>query len=344
MNWIKKNPAQLSLIVAALVMFGVAFVLYSNANGFKEPFQGAYVNPSEDGKIPPTDLQAVADRMAAIEKPAAWAQKAASPFVSEKYLVKDGQLVKPGPNGPLLHAPVPNGIFGKYGIDITSATVLTDDVDRDGFSLIWEYAGNDGAVTAVAPAEESDSTDPTKAESHPPYHIRLYLVKVHNIPFRLLLRSYDYDTKTKKCSSIQINPIDRGGKTVFVEPGQTVPGTEWKFESFEYKETADKDESIANMVNIRTGAKLALVKDVPGNSPESFAQFSYRWVAPGGEPTRDFAKKKDETFTLDPERDKTYKVVEIRDKEVDVVLPSGEKKTFVLTENPPATPPVAAGK
>lgn len=346
MNWIKKNPAQLSLIVAALVMFGVAFVLYSNANSFKEPFQGAYVKPDEDGKIPPTDLQAVADRMAALEKPAVWTPKVASPFVSEKYLVtKDGTgILNPKKSGVMLHPPVPNGVITKHNLDITSATVLTDDVDKDGFDFLWEYAGNDGVLTAVPPVEESDATDPTKAESHPPYHIRLYLVRVHKIPFRLLLRSYDYDTKTKKCSSIQINPIDRGGKTVFVEPGQTVPGTEWKFESFEYKETADKDESIANMVNVRTGAKLALVKDVPGNSPESFAQFAYRWVAPGGEPTKDFAKKKDETFTLDPERDKTYKVIEIRDKEVDVVLPSGEKKTFVLTENPPATPPVAAGK
>ena len=31
-------------------------------------------------------------------------------------------------------------------------------------------------------------------------------------------------------------------------------------------------------------------------------------------------------------------------KEVDVLLPSGEKKTFVLTETPPVTPPVAAAK
>jgi len=284
MNWIKKNPAQLSLIVAALVMFGVAFVLYSNANSFKEPFQGAYVNPSEDGKIPPTDLQAVADRMAALEKPAAWTPKAASPFVSEKYLVKDGRLIKPGKDGPPLHPPVPNGPIIEWGIDITSPTILTDDIDKDGFDLVWEYAGNDGVLTAVAPVEESDATDPTKAESHPPYHTRLYLVRVHKVPFRLLLRSYDYDTKAKKCSSIQINPIDRGGKTVFVEPGQTVPNTEWKFESFEYKETADKDESVANMVNVRTGAKLALVKDVPGNSPESLRNFRIAGLLP--EPSR----------------------------------------------------------
>jgi hypothetical protein len=344
MNWIKKNPAQLSLIIASLVVLGVAFVLYSNASAFNEPFQSAHTVAIEDNKIPPTDLKPVADQMAVLEKPAEWTPKAGSLFVSEKYLVtKDAKIVNPKKSGVMLHPPVPNDVITRHNLDITAATVLTDDVDKDGFDFLWEYAGKDGLLTAVPPNEEKDSTDPTKADSHPPYHSRLYLVRVHTIPFRLLLRSYDYDTKTKKCSSIQVNPIDRGGKTVFVEPNQVVQGTDWKFESFEYKETGDKDESVAHMVNVKTGAKLALVKDVPGNSPESFAQFSFRWVAIGGTPTKDFAKKKDETFTLDPEPDKSYKVVEIRNGQVDVLLPSGEKKTFVLTENPPATPPVAPG-
>ncbi len=344
MNWIKKNPAQLSLIIASLVVLGVAFVLYSNANGFKEPFQTAHTTPSEDNKIPPTDLKPVADKMASLEKPVEWTPKAGSPFVSEKYLVtKDGKIVNPKKSGVMLHPPVPNDVITRYNLDITAATVLTDDVDKDGFDFLREYAGKDGLLTAVPPGEEKDSTDPTKADSHPSYDTRLYLVRVHPVRFRLLLRSYDYDPKTKKCSSIQVNPLDRGGKTVFVEPNQLVTNTDWKFESFEYKETGDKDESVANMINVRTGAKLALVKDVEGNSPESFAQFSYKWVAHGGAPTKDFAKKKDETFTLDPEPDKSYKVAEIRDGQVDVVLPSGEKKTFVLNVNPPATPPVAPG-
>ena len=338
MNWIKKNPAQLALAIVALLMMAVAFVLYSNAGSFSEPFQAAHTSPPEDNKIPPTDLQIVTDRIASLEKPAEWTPKKGSLFVSEKYLVKDGKLFKPTAEGPPLNPPVPNQPIIQYGLDITSSTVLTDDADKDGFNLLFEYAGNDGIQSTWWPEIEPDSTDPTKADSHPPYHSRLYLVRIHKVPFRLLFRAYDYDPRTRKCT-IQINPIDRGGRTVFVEMGAEVPGTKWKFETFVLNDKGDKDESIANMINTESGQKLALVYNVQGNSPESYLEFAYRWVAVGGQPTKNFTKRKDETFTLDPEPEKNYKVIDIREKEVDVLLPTGEKKTFPLIEEPPQVPP-----
>ena len=343
MNWIKKNPAQFSLAIAALVVMVIAFLLYSNANGFENQFQDAYRSPSEDNKIPATDLQPVTDHLAALEKPAAWTSKKGSLFVSRMYLVKDGKPIDPTRGEIPLHPPVRNKYITEAGIDITASTVLTDDLDKDGFSLIFEYAGNDGLQTTLPPTAEPDSTDPTKAESHPPYHTRLYVIKVQKVQFRLLFRAYDYNAKTKECT-IQINPLDRGGKTVFVDTGAPIVGTDWKFESFELKDQGDTDVSVANMVNTKNGQKLPLILNQVGNSPESYAIFSYRWVAHGGEPTKDFPKRKDDTFSLDPERDKTYKVIEIRDREVDVLMPSGEKKTFLVTPEPPSAPPVTAGK
>ena len=221
--------------------------------------------------------------------------------------------------------------------------MLTDDLDKDGFSLIFEYAGTDAVQSTLPPDLEADSTDPTKAESHPPYDTRLYLIRIHTVPFRLLFRTHDYNATTKQCT-IQINPVDRGGRTVFVELGQVVANTDWKFESFELKDKGDKDESIANMVNVKNGQKLPLVLNVLGNSPESFAVFSYRWVAVGGESTKDFLKRKDDDFTLDPEKDKTYKVIKIDKDSVDVLMPSGKTKTFVVTPEPPAVPPITAKK
>lgn len=343
MNWIKKNPAQLSLAIAALVVMAVAFLLYSNANGFETKFQDAYRNPPEDNKIPPTDLQVLADRTASLDKPAAWTSKKSSLFVSRKYLLTADGLVDPFRGKVALHPPVPNEFIIKYGFDITSPTTLTDDVDKDGFNLLFEYAGNNGVQSTVPPELEADSTDPTKAESHPPYHTRLYLVRIHKVQFRLLFRAYDYNATTKACT-IQINPLDRGGRTVFVELGQAVPNTDWKFESFELKDKEDKDLSIANMTNAKTGQKLALVLNAIGDSPESFAVFSYRWVAHGGEPTKDFFKRKDETFILDPEKEKTYKVIDIQTDRVEVLMPSSEKKLFLIIPEPPSVPPIAAAK
>jgi hypothetical protein len=334
MNWIKKNPAQLSLAVAAVITMASAFALYSNSQGFADQFNAAHSNPSEDNKIPETDTKVLIERLASLDKPVVWLPKSSSLFVSDKYLVKDGKLVNPfGKGGEPLHAGVPNEVILKYGIDITAANILDDDLDKDGFDFRLEYAGLDGVQTTQPPVVEPDATDPTKAESHPPYHTRLSLVRIHKVPFRLIFRAYDYNAKTKACT-IQINPIDRGGRTVFVDLGQEVPNTGWKFESFELKDTGDKDVSVANMVNMKTGQKLALVNNVMGDSPESFAVFTYKWVAPGGQPTKDFFKRKDETFVLDPEPDKNYKVIDIREKEVDVQLPSGEKKTYVLTVAP----------
>jgi hypothetical protein len=332
MNWIKKNPAMLSLAIAALILLAVAFTLYSNAIGFSDGFQGGNSSPSEDSKIPPTDIKLVDAGVSAMEKPATWTVTKGSPFVSVKYLVKDGRLINPRDSLIPLHAPVPNS-FIKEPLDITSASMLTDDYDQDGFDLLLEYSGMDGVITTKLPEIESDSTDPTNAESHPPYETRLFLVKIHQVPFRLLFRAYDHNARTG-ATNIQINPLDKGGKTVFVDVGQQVPGTDWKFESFVLKE-GDKDESIANMVNVKNGQKLSLMNNVMGNSPESFAIFRYLWVAVGGTPTKDFAKRKDETFTLDPQPDKTFKVLEIRKEEVEVLLPSGQKKVFKLTPNPP---------
>ncbi len=343
MNWIKKNPAQLSLAIAALVMMVVAFLLYSNSSGFAAQFQDAYRTPSEDNKIPPTDIQIVADRMESLNKPASWTPgpKAGSVFVSYKYLIVPGEKypVRPGADGQPLHPPVHNSYIIKYGYDITSSTVLTDDTDKDGFSLLEEYAGKDWIQSTLPPALEPDSTDPTKAESHPDYHGRLYLVRIHKVPFRLIFKAADQNPRTKKFT-IQINPLDKGNRTMFVEEGAVVPGTDWKFESFELKDQGDRDQSVSNMANVTTGQKLPLTINTIGDSPESFAIFSYRWVAFGGQPTKDFVKRKGDTFTLDPEPDKTYKVIEIKDASVEVLLPSGEKKTYLLTPNPPAVPVV----
>ena len=338
MNWLKKNPAQLSLAIAALVMLAVAFLLYSNANDFSTQFEAGYRTPSEDNKIPPTDIQIVADRIASLEKPATWTSKAGSLFVSKKFLIKNGKITSPGADGEPLHPPLPNKYIIDNGFDITAGTVLSDDPDADGFNNQFEYAGLDGIQTTWWPQIETDSTDPNKADSHPPYHTRLYLVRIHKVKFRLLFRAYDYDAKTKKCT-IQVNPIDRGGKTVFVELGSEIGDTKWKFDTFDFKDGGDKDESTANMVNVVNGQKLALKLNVEGNSPESYAVFAYKWVAVGGTATQDFAKRKDETFTLDPEPAKTYKVLSIEDTKVEVQLPSGEKKVFPLTPNPPPFPP-----
>jgi hypothetical protein len=54
----------------------------------------------------------------------------------------------------------------------------------------------------------------------------------------------------------------------------------------------------------------------------------YAWTPPGGQPAPEIKKQKGQTFTIPPENDKTYKVIDIKPEGVDIQLPSGEKRTL----------------
>jgi len=69
------------------------------------------------------------------------------------------------------------------------------------------------------------------------------------------------------------------------------------------------------------------------DSPDSYAIFRYKWAKPPEKKgTPDFSKRRGETFTLTPETDKIYKVIEIRGQEATVEFPDGTKK--ILTPKP----------
>jgi hypothetical protein len=61
------------------------------------------------------------------------------------------------------------------------------------------------------------------------------------------------------------------------------------------------------------------------DSPDSYVVIHYAWAKPGEQPIPDINKQKGQTFTIPPENDKLYKVIDIRPDEVDIQLPSGQK-------------------
>jgi hypothetical protein len=91
------------------------------------------------------------------------------------------------------------------------------------------------------------------------------------------------------------------------------------------------DVSEATLLNKETQDKIVLPLKKEVNSPDSYATFRYKWVKPGGAKTAGFTKRRGYTFTLEPEKDKTYKVLKIRANEADIELPDGTKKTLTLT-------------
>ncbi len=331
MDWIKKNPAQLALGIVALLVLAVSFLLYQKTSDFSETFASSRVTTTMRKDIPAVDTSAIEEAGNSLLKPANWtpAESTGTLFVSKKYVIKDGKLMSP--KGSMFNPPVPNDWLEKYRLDPLNANVLTEDPDKDGFTNLLEYLGNDTKDGG------NDATDPMDAKSQPPYHTRLRLAQIVKISFRLRMMSYDINPKNPKEITAQLNTLDAGNRTMFVEVGQDIPNTKFKTVSFVQKEVpaADgttKDVSELTVVNKETGVKVVLVLGVVTDSPESYTILSYDWIAFGGTKTPDMNLKKGATFVIPPEPTKTYKVIDIGEGFVEIETPSGDKIKLPLSK------------
>ena len=350
MDWIKKNPAQLTLAIVAILVIAATVLLYTRVSGLDSNFDVIRGASSSNAPVEKLNTESLDAASKAVETPVVWEQPAegsAKLFISKLYVIKDNRLVSPV--GTMFHPPVPNKWLLKYGLDPLASNVLNMDPLQKGFSILDEWNGLDavshldntgqpvmGADGQPLPA---DSTDPTKADSHPPYHTKLELVKVVYIAFRLRVMSIDVPPKVKKPSdvTVQINTIDLKNRTMFVAVGEDIPGTKFKIDSFQQKEIdgADgtkKDVSETTIINKETGEKVVLPFRQIVDSPDSYGIFQYKWFKPGGKKPDPFPKRRGDTFTLPPDTDKIYKVIEIKGQEATIELPDGTKKILTATQ------------
>lgn len=345
MDWIKKNPAQLTLAIAAALAITATVLLWLKISNFDSTFDAGRGGSISNAAVKPLDTEALDTARKAIEAPVKWewdaAPKAESPklFISKLYVLHDGRLEKT--IGKMFHPPVPNDWLAKYGFNVLNATVLHEDPDGDGFDNLEEFLGLDGlshldmsgqpVMGADGKPLPDDSTNPKDPNSHPPYHTKLELAKVVYIPFRLQFMSYDVNPKKKEDITVAINTKDRGGRTHYKSVGEDIPGTNFKIESFMQKEIdgADgtkTDVSEVTVKNRETGDTVVLPLKKEVDSPDSYGIFRYKWVKPGGQKTPDFPKRRGETFTLPPETDKIYKLIKIQGQDAEIELPGGIKK------------------
>lgn len=363
MDWIKKNPAQTALAVVSVGAIAASFFLWQTISEFPSKLTGKDLTPNPRNDVPALDLKPITDSIAAVPKPGAWTFDAntQSPFVSDQYVKSGAQIRKP--EGESFVLPMTNLWLKKHGLDFLNPNVGSEDPDKDGFTTLLEWDGMDAkshlsettAGEKVMGADGNplpeDMTNPVDPASHPPYHTRLRLAPLPNgqlgivsIPFRLKFMAADIDERKPENSTVQINPIDKGNRTFFVPLKAPIPNTDFIAEKYEKKEVPGtdgikKDVSELTVFNPRTNKRIVLPIGVTINSPESFVVLRYLWVANGGQPTPDINKKKDETFTLPPENDKVYKVIDIKPPnpengapgEVTIQLPSGG--TLILKTN-----------
>jgi hypothetical protein len=308
MNWVRAHYEAVLLIAVVAVLFLSSIFIWRNADRFGSQLARMPLAPSLKSVSP---LAKVEELVAADEKlhqPPQWTFGGRSGlFVPEKHFI--------GANGQPatlqtteVHQPVPNEWLEQFGLPITDSDVLDQDPDGDGFNNLDEWSGH---------------TNPTDVNSHPEYYTKLKLKSAAEEPFRLVFSSWVGDT-------FAINTIDFKQPTQFVKVSDPIKGTRFKVVKFLEKYEPNKygtnvDVSELTLEQLETKQQLTLVKEKVAMSPDSIATFVYTW---GGR--QEFQVRKDQEFSLKPQAQIKYKLVDVEPTKAAIVNPQNQSESIEI--------------
>jgi hypothetical protein len=297
MDWLKKNYERVLLITGVAILLVSGFCIFRRAAGFSSQFAELQSHPTERPATAPGKAKEVEAALQKLHQPPQWTFSGRSGlFVPEKHFIGiDGQPATLQTTE--VHPPVPNEWIEQFGLPIADADVLEQDPDGDGFNNFEEWQGH---------------TNPTDAKSHPDYLTKLKLKSFSQEPFRLVFASRIPPARSGDVDTFGINTIDLTQPTQFVKIGDTIAGTHFRVGKFTEKTTKDKygtdeDASELTLENTETHEQLTLVKEKVAVSPESVATFVYSWRE-----RREFVVKKDQEFSLPPQGDIKYKLIDVQ--------------------------------
>jgi hypothetical protein len=297
MTWIRAHYDRVLVQVAALFLLSSALLIVWNVSQFSKNFsalQGA-PPPKPASPLPQTlEMEQAAERL---RQPVQWSFSGRSGlFVPEKHFI-DASGLPATLQSTEVHPPVPNEWLEEFGLPITDGDVLSQDPDADGFSNLEEWQNH---------------SKPTDKNSHPAFIVKLKMKSFVQEPFRLVFASWVDDT-------FAINTNDLKEPTQFLKLGDPIRGTKFRLLRFTEKLEPNRygtkiDVSELTLENQETREQLNLVKEKIMISPESVATFVYAWG--GG---REFAVKKDQEFSLKPEEQIKYKLVDVQSAKAVIV-------------------------
>ncbi len=314
MDWLKKYYDRVILAVLGLLMIACAAMIVLQSLSFSEIFEERNSRKPPSTTFEQPDIALVQSEIESLETPAEWTPSEGSLFVSKPYVIVDGAPVNPlAPGSRALHPPIPNEWLVKYDLDYSLGDILQRDPDNDKFSNLEEFEAN---------------TDPTSAASEPPYITKLRLKEFIQIPFRL-----KFSGSPDSGETFTINTRDLSSPTQFLKLGDAVAGTAYKVTSYEPK-SVEKDSGLTvdvselTVQNQETNEKIVLVYDQEVNYPTGFALFQYLWDG------SEFQVKKNESFSVPPEPDVKYKLVDIGDEEALIQRASSDEEIQVPALKP----------
>jgi hypothetical protein len=301
MDWIRANYDRVLVTTAILILFISAAMIWRNASSFAEAVFARQVSSPPKPAKPPGRAAELETAIQKLHQPPQWTFSGRSGlFVPEKHFI-GASGVPTTLQTTQVHPPVPNEWFEQFNLSISDADVLTQDPDGDGFTNLDEWQGH---------------TNPTDKNSHPAYVTKLQLKSFTEEPFRLIFSSWDADVFGINAVDAAGRAIDRREPTQFLRVGDTIRGTRFKILKFTEKHqvnpatSGDMDVSELLLEHDQTHDRLTLVKERVATSPESVATFSYSW--PASQPPREFQVRKDQEFSLKPEEDIKYKVMDVQ--------------------------------
>jgi hypothetical protein len=297
MNWIRVHYDWVAVLAAALFLLSSALLIAWKASQFRKSFLALQMAPSPKPALPPPQAVEMEQAVERLGQPAQWTFSGRSGlFVPEKHFI-DGSGFPATLQTTEVHPPVPNEWLEEFGLPIADGDVLSQDPDGDGFNNLEEW---------------QNQTRPTDKNSHPAFIIKLKMKSFVQEPFRLVFASWVDDT-------FAINTNDLKEPTQFLKLGDPIKGTKFKLLKFTEKSQPNRygtriDVSELTLENRETREQLSLVKEKIMISPESVANFVYAWG--GG---REFAVKKDQEFSLKPEEQIKYKLVDVQSAKAVIV-------------------------
>lgn len=290
MNWLRTHYDRVALIAAAAFLFLCSIFVWQKTARFNTEFTALQTAPPPKNAAPPAKAVELDAALKKLNQLPQWTFGGRTGlFVPEKHFI--------GANGlpatlqtTEVHPPVPNEWLEQFGLPIAEADVLNQDPDSDGFTNLDEWQGH---------------TNPTDKNSHPDYVTKLKLKSATEEPFRIMFSSWVGDTYA-------VNTIDLKEPTQFLKIGDTIKGTRFKIVKFteKYQKNqygTDVDLSELTLEHEETREQLTLVKEKIAVSPESVATFVYTW----GE-RREFPVRKDQEFSLKPEEQIKYKLIDVQ--------------------------------
>jgi hypothetical protein len=290
MNWFSAHYDRALVLAAALFLLISAVLITRSAFQFNEHFSALQTTSLPKSALPSAKAIEIEQAAVKLRRPSQWTFSGRSGlFVPERHFIGANSLPTTLQSTEV-HPPVPNEWLEQFGLPIADADVLAQDPDKDGFNNLEEW---------------HDHTNPTERISHPPFIAKLKMKWFAREPFRLVFASWVDDT-------FAINTSDLKEPTQFLKFGETIRGTKFKIVSFSEKYEVNKygtqvDVSELTLENQETREHLNLTKEKIMISPESVAHFVYSW----GE-RREFSVKKDQEFSLKPEAQIKYRLVDVQ--------------------------------